>query len=81
MPFPENLDIDKLSEAALAILSLSRFLEAGHTRVWKSMDWELTGMLFEKGWISDPVGKQKSVFLTDEGCKLAEKFLEKHFGK
>jgi len=81
MPVPENLNRDKLAEVALAILSLSGFAEAGHTRVWKGMDWDLTGILFEKGWISDPVGKQKSVFLTEEGSKFAEQFLEKHFGK
>ena len=81
MPVPESLDKEKLAEAALAILSLSGFKDVGGIRAWKGMDWDLMGILFEKGWISDPVGKQKSVYLTDEGAKLAEQFLERHFGK
>ena len=81
MPIPDELNQEKLSETALAILSLSGFMDAGGARVWKGMDWDLLGILFEKGWISDPVGKQKSVCLTDEGSKLAEQFLEKHFRK
>ncbi len=56
-------------------------MDAGGVRAWKGMDWDLLGILFEKGWISDPVGKQKSVYLTDEGAKLAEQILESHFGK
>jgi hypothetical protein len=81
MPIPDEIDSEKLAESALAILSLSGFKEFGGIRAWKGMDWDLMNILFEKGWISDPVGKQKSVFLTDEGFKLAEQFLEKHFGK
>jgi hypothetical protein len=81
MPIPDELDEDKLAEAALAILSLSGFMDAGGVRAWKGMDWDLLGVLFEKGWISDPVGKQKSVYLTEEGAELAEQFLEKYYGK
>jgi hypothetical protein len=81
MPIPENLDQKKLAEIALAILSLSRITEKVGVRAWKGMDWDVMNILFEKGWISDPVGKQKSVWLTKEGVELAEQFLEKHFGK
>jgi len=45
------------------------------------MDWDLLDILYKKGWIYDPVGKQKSVTFTDEGKNLADQFLEKHFGK
>ena len=81
MPIPENHDQEKLAEVALAILSLSRIIEKAGVRVWKGMDWDVMNILFEKGWISDPVGKQKSVWLTKEGVELAEQFLEEHFGK
>ena len=81
MPIPDELNVQKLAETALAILSLSGFMDAGGVRAWKGMDWDLLGVLFEKGWISDPVGKQKSVYLTEEGAKLAEQFLEKYYGK
>ena len=81
MALPENLDHDKLAEAALAILSLTAREEEFGARAWKGMDWELTDLLYEKGWICDPKGKAKSVVLTEEGVSLAETFMEKHFGK
>ena len=81
MSIPENLNQEKLAEVALAMLSLSSFSEKIGVRAWKGMDWDVMNMLFEKGWISDPIGKQKSVWLTEEGVKLAEQFLEKHFRK
>ena len=43
---PEDLDADKLAEAALAILSLT--LHDGG-RVWKGLDWDLMDLLHEKG--------------------------------
>ncbi len=81
MTFYENINEEKLAESALAILSLTAHKECGGVRAWKGMDWDLLGLLHEKGWIGDPVGKQKSVIFSDEGEKLAAQFLEKHFGK
>ena len=75
---PNDLDTDRLAEAALAILSLTLH-EGG--RVWKGLDWELMGLLHDKGWIVDPVSKAKSVVLTEEGEKLAQEFLRTHFGR
>jgi hypothetical protein len=81
MPIPENLDEEKLAEAALAILSLSRMVEPYGVTAWKGIDWDVMNILHDKGWISNPVGKQKSVGITDEGVELADQFLEKHFAK
>jgi hypothetical protein len=82
MTLPENIDQQKLAEAALAILSLTASSEGmGIVRAWKGMDWDLLAVLHQNGWIGDPVGKQKSVVFTDEGKELAIGFLEKHFGK
>ncbi len=81
MPVPENLNQEKLAETALANLSLSSFADPMGVRAWEGMDWDLLNMLFEKDWISNPVGKQKSIVMSEEGIKLAEEFLEKHFGK
>ena len=72
---PSELDADKLAEAAIALLSLT--LHDG--RVWKALDWDLMNLLYEKGWISDPVSKAKSVLMTEEGEELARQFLAKHF--
>jgi hypothetical protein len=74
---PEELDGEKLAEAALAILSLTLH----GRRVWKALNWNLMNLLFEKGWICDPVSKTKSVLLTEEGEELARSFLVKHFGR
>ena len=81
MPIPENIDSDKLAEVALAILWLSAYTDSGRTRVWKSLDWEVTDLLFEKGWIGDPKSKAKSALLTADGARLGESFFEHYFGK
>ena len=81
MALAANLDHSKLAEVALAILGLTAHTDHGITRAWKGMDWDLTDALFERGWICDPKGPSKSVVLTDEGVRLAEQFLNKHFAK
>ena len=80
MPLPANLDEERLSETALAILGLTAFSSHSMTRAWKGMDWDLLGLLFRKGWIEDPVGKAKSVVLTEAGERLAPELLRRHFG-
>jgi hypothetical protein len=74
---PSELDSDKIAEVALALLSLTR--HSG--RVWKSLDWDVMNLLFEKDWICDPVSKTKSVALTEDGERLASEFLAKHFAR
>ena len=80
MALPSNVNLDKLSEAALAILGLTAFREHQVVRAWKGMDWDLLDALHERGWIADPKGKAKSVVLTEEGSRVAEVFLQRHFG-
>jgi hypothetical protein len=41
-------------------------------RAWKGFDWDTMDRLYEKGFISDPVGEARSVGVTPEGRKLAE---------
>ena len=81
MALPPDLNQDKLSEAALAILGLSAFRDHQTVRAWKGMDWDLLDVLYQKGWIADPKGKAKSVVFTDEGARLAPDLLARHFGK
>jgi hypothetical protein len=81
MPIPDNADKEKLAEIGLAILWLGITGDKYGTRAWKSLDWDLTDLLFEKGWISDPKNKNKSVLMTDEGLRLAEQYFEIHFSK
>ena len=81
MALPPDLNQDKLSEAALAILGLNAFRKNQVVRAWKGMDWDLLDVLYQKGWIADPKGKARSVVFTDEGTRLAQDFLTRHFGK
>ena len=81
MPLPPNLNQGKLSEVALAILGLSAFRDHQTVRAWKGMDWDLLDALHKKGWIADPKGKAKSVVFTEEGARLAQDLLARHFGQ
>ena len=70
-------DSDKIDEVVLALLHLT--LHDGN-RVWKSFDWEAMNRLHEKGFISKPVNKAKSVVLTETGLRESEKLFKKFFG-
>jgi hypothetical protein len=72
-----NYNVDKIDEAVLALLYLT--LHDG-ARAWKSFDWDAMNRLHQKGYISDPVGKAKSVVLTEEGLHEAERLFKKLFG-
>jgi hypothetical protein len=50
-------------------------------RAWKGHDWDVLGRLHAKGTIDDPVGKVKSVVLTDEGLTESDRRFDKLFGK
>ena len=62
----ERID-DKIDEAVLALLYLGIFERDPMmgARTWKSFDWDVMDRLHQKGLISDPVSKAKSVMLTD----------------
>lgn len=72
-------DKDKVDEMTLALLSLVVWHEHGMSRAWKSFDWDTMDRLHQKGWISDPKGKAKSVSITPDGLKKAEELFSKHF--
>lgn len=71
-----EIDTERIDEAVLALLLLG--LQDG-SRVWKSFDWDAMDRLHKKGWISDPVGKAKSVVLTEAGQREAERFVRAVF--
>ncbi|SFH27992.1 hypothetical protein SAMN04488020_10987 [Palleronia marisminoris] len=73
-----DLDEDKIDDAVLALLRLT--LHDGR-RAWKGFDWDSMDRLHRKGWITDPVGKAKSVAFTDEGLQKAEELLKQLFAK
>ncbi|CAM3881439.1 MULTISPECIES: DUF6429 family protein [Pseudoalteromonas] len=73
-----QIDTDKIDDAALALMYLTLH---DHCRAWKQIDWDVTNRLHEKGLIDNPIGKAKSVVLTEEGLKQAELLFEKLFTK
>ncbi len=73
-----ELDTNKIDDAVLALLTLGLYDEA---RAWKGFDWDAMDRLHEKGYISNPHGKAKSVVFTEQGLKRAEKLFEELFGK
>ena len=73
-----ELDTDKIDQAVLALLALGT--HDGY-RAWKSFDWEVMGRLHQKGFITDPVGKAKSVVFTEEGARESERLLELLFAR
>ncbi|HEX3438948.1 MAG TPA: DUF6429 family protein [Pseudolabrys sp.] len=72
-----EIDTDRIDHCVLALLLLG--LHDGQ-RVWKSFDWDAMDRLHKKGLISDPVGRAKSVVLTDEGLEKAERLFRDMFG-
>ena len=72
-----EIDEDKVDDAVLALLRLTLH---GGRRAWKGFDWDALGRLRRKGLIADPVGRAKSVVLTDEGLACSEALLAELFG-
>lgn len=71
-----EIDEDRIDEAVLALLWLG--LHDGR-RAWKGFDWAAMDRLHREGMISDPVGKAKSVVLTEQGGREAERLFEQLF--
>ena len=76
-----NYDENRVDDFTLALLYLvAHEREEGHgARAWKGFDWETLKRLYEKGYLSNPVGKAKSVIMTEKGFLKAKEVFEKHF--
>lgn len=57
---------------ALLYLGINERNPMTGTRTWKSFAWDAMSRLHERGLISDPVSKAKSVAFTEEGLRQAE---------
>ncbi|MCY7388816.1 MAG: DUF6429 family protein [Burkholderiales bacterium] len=73
-----ELNEDRIDQSALALLYLG--LHQGN-RAWKSFDWDVMARLHEKGFISNPMGKAKSVEFTEVGLRESERLLVALFGR
>ena len=76
-----DIDTDKIDDAVLALLHLTRCDDKFSAAAWKSHNWDALNRLHEKGYIGDPKSKAKSVALTEEGEKRAGELFGRLFGK
>jgi len=74
-----DIDGDKLEQTVLALLYLNSFQEGDGRRAWKGFPWTVMDALHEKGYISNPATKNKSVWLSEEGARLSEELFENLF--
>lgn len=78
-----DIDTDKIDNAVLALLYLNRFRhhKDDNYSSWKGFDWDALNRLHEKGYISNPVSKAKSVNLSVEGIEKSEELFRELFSK
>lgn len=76
-----EINEEKVDEAVLALLYLTSFKDKPYRRAWKSHDWDSLDRLHQKGYISNPATKAKSVVLSEEGANRSRDLFEKYFTK
>lgn len=76
MPEGHTLDCDKIDDCVLALLALGLH---DHNRVWKGFDWGAMSRLHAKGLIGNPVGRSKSVPMTELGLEKSQALLRAFF--
>ncbi len=73
-----KFDQDKIDDAALALLSMT--LDENHS-AWKQLDWGITDSLYKKGYIHNPVNKNKSIAFTEAGVNKAAAVFKQLFAQ
>ena len=76
-----RIDTDLIDEAVLALMFLTLHRNKWEVRAWKGFDWDALGRLHAKDLIFDPVGKAKSVVLTEDGQKRCEEAFYRLFSR
>lgn len=73
---------EKVDQAVLALLWLNTYEDpTTGKRAWKGQNWDALERLHKQGLIGNPVGKAKSVTLSEEGAKRSRELFRKLFGK
>jgi len=73
MEYDEKL----IEEAVLALLAA---FSSDDGNAWKGFDFEVMNRLHEQGLISNPVNRNKSIWLTEEGRERGRQIAERLFG-
>ena len=71
-----KIDDEKINDVVLALLQLTLHDES---RAWKGHDFDVMNRLYDKGFIGNPLNKNKSVVLTDEGLKKSKALFDEMF--
>ncbi|MHC5130159.1 DUF6429 family protein [Pseudomonas glycinis] len=66
-----------IDDAVLALLA-AYSSDAGNA--WKGYDFEIMNRLHEQGLISNPVNRNKSIWLAEEGLERGREIAERMFG-
>jgi hypothetical protein len=78
-----NIEYDKDKVDGYTLASLYLVTHERHegigARALKGFDWASLNRLQEKGYISNPVGKAKSIAMDEEGFKKAQELFKKLF--
>lgn len=69
----------RIDDMVLALLYLTSFHQGGEVRAWKAHDWDALQRLHEKGLISDPKRRSKSVAMSEVGASKAKELFEQYF--
>ncbi|MEB2651610.1 DUF6429 family protein [Pseudomonas siliginis] len=63
-----------------AVLALLAAYSSDARNAWKGYDFEIMNRLHEQGLISNPVNRNKSIWLTEEGLERGREIAERMFG-
>ncbi|WP_238704599.1 DUF6429 family protein [Pseudomonas nabeulensis] len=63
-----------------AVLALLAAFSSKDGNAWKGFDFEIMNRLHEHGFISNPVNRNKSIWLTEEGLERGTQLAEQLFG-
>lgn len=75
-----DIDAEKLEQTVLALLYFNSFDDKpGGKRAWKGFPWSVMDQLHERVTFPIQPTKNKSVWLSEKGAKLAEELFEKLF--
>ncbi len=74
----DSVDWERVDQAALALMLLG--VHDGW-RSWKGFDWDVLNRLHERGYITNPRSKAKSVVFTAEGIEESQRLFETLFLK
>ena len=76
-----SVDWDKVDEATLALMQLTRRRSSEAASAAHGMDnWDALDRMFERGWISAPKTKAKAVVVYDDALHKSRELFEHQFG-